>query len=126
MYNRLKELRESLGLTQSEFAQQLGCAQQSVCMWERNERAIRGQTVSQICHRFNVREGWMRDGEGEMYESPATEIQKVRDFQRTFCMRVYDALRGDVQSLLTEIVFDEKKRRDKQVASSKDKDVENS
>lgn len=57
---RLKELRKSLNLTQSEMAAQLGMAQPA---WARLESGgvpdPRCSTIVQICKKFNVDPRWL-------------------------------------------------------------------
>ena len=65
---RIRHLRkDELDLTQSEFASKLGLKQAGVSAIERDSVAVTDRTVKAICMVFNVREEWLRTGEGEMY-----------------------------------------------------------
>lgn len=66
MNERLKTLRNEEGLTQKEFAEQLGIDQPLVAMWEKGTRPIPTAQIKLICHEFEIRLEWLRDGEGEM------------------------------------------------------------
>ena len=67
---RIRHLRkDELDLTQSEFASKLGLKQAGVSAIERDSVAVTDRTIKAICMVFNVREEWLRTGEGEMYSS---------------------------------------------------------
>lgn len=68
MNERLKTLRKEEGLTQKEFAEQLGIDQPLVAMWEKGTRPIPAAQIKLICHEYGVRREWLQDGEGEMYK----------------------------------------------------------
>ena len=67
--SRTKELRDSLGLTQQKFADRLGITRGAVANWDLDRSDPSDAVISLICREFNVREAWLRDGEGEMLES---------------------------------------------------------
>ena len=67
MNNRIKELRKSLGLSQTEFGARLGIKQTTVAGYETGGRSPIDAVVSLICREFNVSERWLRTGEGEMF-----------------------------------------------------------
>ena len=65
---RIRYLRkDELGLTQAEFAEKLGLKQGSFSSIESGNATVTDRTVKAICMVFNVREEWLRTGEGEMY-----------------------------------------------------------
>lgn len=66
--SRTKELRDSLGLTQQKFADRLGITRGAVANWDLDRSDPSDAVISLICREFNVREAWLRDGEGEMLE----------------------------------------------------------
>lgn len=67
--SRIKELRNSLDLTQQEFADRLGIQRGIIGKYEVDVSAPSDAAISLICREFHVREAWLRDGEGEMLES---------------------------------------------------------
>ena len=67
MKERLKELRKALGLSQQEFSERINVAQSTYAHFETGRRELRDIHISQICTTFNVREEWLRDGTGEMF-----------------------------------------------------------
>lgn len=66
--SRTKELRDSLGLTQQKFADRLGITRGAVANWDLDRSDPSDAVISLICREFNVRESWLRDGEGDMLE----------------------------------------------------------
>ena len=65
---RTKELRKALGLTQQEFANRLHITRGAVSNWDLDITSPSDAAISLICREFHVREAWLRDGEGEMFE----------------------------------------------------------
>ncbi len=64
---RLKEIRETLKLSQSEFAKKLNLQRNSISLVENGKRNLSDRTIQDICNKFNVNEEWLRDGIGEMF-----------------------------------------------------------
>ena len=69
--SRIKELRKAQNptITQQEFADRVGIKQSTVATYESDRNAPSDAVISLICRVFNVREAWLRDGEGDMLES---------------------------------------------------------
>ena len=70
---RIKELRKSLNLTLEEFGKKLGVGKTAISKLEKNERNLTDQMALSICREFNVREEWLRDGTGDMFEPAALD-----------------------------------------------------
>lgn len=66
--SRTKELRKSLGLTQQAFADRLGITRGAVSKYDIDATDPSDAVISLICREFNVREAWLRDGDGDMLE----------------------------------------------------------
>ena len=66
--SRIKELRNSLDLTQQKFADRLGIQRGIIGKYEVDVSAPSDAVISLICRVFNVRESWLRDGTGDMLE----------------------------------------------------------
>lgn len=66
--SRIKELRNFLDLTQQKFADRLGIQRGIIGKYEVDVSAPSDAVISLICREFNVREAWLRDGEGDMLE----------------------------------------------------------
>lgn len=71
MTKRLKQLRKTLKINQTNFAKQLGITQTAYSMIENGINPLSERYVKVICSVFGVSETWLRDGEGDMfYASP--------------------------------------------------------
>ena len=66
--SRTKELRKALGLTQQQFADRLHITRGAVSNWDFGRSDPSDSAISLICREFNVREAWLRDGTGEMFD----------------------------------------------------------
>ncbi|NPC94022.1 helix-turn-helix transcriptional regulator [Bacillus sp. WMMC1349] len=54
--NTLRMIRLAYGMTQTEFADCLGCSRQLITMIERGERSITGRTIKKINEAFSLDE----------------------------------------------------------------------
>ena len=66
MRDRLKQVRKSNNLPQSDFAQRLGLKQNTIATYEMGRLTPSDRTISDICREFSISEAWLRYGEGEM------------------------------------------------------------
>lgn len=65
---RIKELRKSIKLSQTDFAAKINLKQSAVGMVERGLRHPTDRMISDICRVYGCSENWLRTGEGSMYE----------------------------------------------------------
>lgn len=70
MYHRLREVRKTLGMNQSDFAKRLGLSQSTLAMIEVGKRNFNEKHLRLVCSAFGVNEQWMRNGVGEMFSAP--------------------------------------------------------
>lgn len=70
---RIKAARKSLGLTLEEFGKKLGVGKTAISKLEKGERNLTDQMLLSIHREFNVREEWLRDGIGEMFEPASAD-----------------------------------------------------
>lgn len=87
MGNRIRELRNVLGLTQKEFGERIGVKPNTIGTYEIGRNEPIDAVISLICREFDVNEYWLRTGEGEMF------IQKSRSEEIAAFMG--DILRGE-------------------------------
>lgn len=66
MKERLKQIRNKENMTMEKFGNELGVTKAAISKLEKGERNLTNQMIKAICERFNVREEWLRTGEGEM------------------------------------------------------------
>jgi len=77
--DRLKEIRKSLKINQSEFASKIGLAQSSYSQIETGENSLTDQNIKLVCLIYDVNESWLRSGKGEMFNNktkPKDEDEK--------------------------------------------------
>lgn len=66
MQRRIKELRQTLKLTQQQLAEAVGLSRNYIALVETGSREPSDRTISDICRVFNVSEEWLRTGNGPM------------------------------------------------------------
>lgn len=64
---RIKELRERLGLTQQKFSDRIGLKRQTIAAYEMGKIEPSDSTLLLLCKEFNVNEEWLRTGKGEIF-----------------------------------------------------------
>lgn len=69
MNERIRELRKNLGLTMEKFGERLGVGKTAISGIESGRRNASDQLIRSICREFNVREEWLRNGNGKIYDS---------------------------------------------------------
>lgn len=67
MNERIKKIRNSMNISQTDFAQKLSVSRSAVCKMESGENYPSEQTIKLICNEFSVNEDWLRTGKGEMF-----------------------------------------------------------
>ena len=65
--DRIKELRQTLGLNQTAFAAKINQSPASVSMYESGVRVPKAPIVALICATFGVNRSWLENGIGDMY-----------------------------------------------------------
>lgn len=96
MEERIKELRKELGLTQTEFAERIGSAQNTITGYETGRRVPSSQVITLIARTFDVNETWLRTGEGAMFNE-VTRDERVAEF-------VGEALNGKPDSIKRRMI----------------------
>lgn len=68
MNGRIKKLRKSLNLNQTEMGIRIGLTTGGISDIERGKtKIVTDRVIRDICREFNVNEEWLRTGEGEMF-----------------------------------------------------------
>lgn len=80
MGERLRMVREALGYTQTEFAERLKLTRNFISLVETGQRILSDRSINDVCREFNVREQWLRTGEGEMFVPLDREDELARFF----------------------------------------------
>ncbi|MCB7304572.1 helix-turn-helix transcriptional regulator [Bariatricus massiliensis] len=71
---RIKFLREDLGMSQAEFAYTLGIGQTTVSYLEKTGSTVKEQHIRLICKVHHVNYFWLTEEKGEPYLSPPSII----------------------------------------------------
>lgn len=64
--SRLKEVREALGMNQTQFGARLGIGNTAICKAEIGENNVSERVILDVCRVFSISEDWLRTGNGEM------------------------------------------------------------
>ncbi|MDO7786787.1 helix-turn-helix domain-containing protein [Desulforamulus aquiferis] len=75
--DRFKQLRETLGLTQTLMAKDLGIDRSHVGNIESASKKASESLIKHVCVRYGVSESWLNSGDGEMFISPEERVQKL-------------------------------------------------
>lgn len=84
MKERIKAVRKSLGMNQTEFGKSLGASLSAAYKWEAGENDMSDSAIMLLCQKYNVSESWLRTGEGEMY-APKSREQELAEFVADLC-----------------------------------------
>ena len=66
---RVKQVRQTLNLSQAKFAKALSMSNGYIAGIELGHNNVNDRIVKLICFTFNVREAWLRTGEGTIFEN---------------------------------------------------------
>lgn len=76
--DRLKQLRNELGLSQPKFGERLGVGRDVIANIELNRVELKDMMLNLICKTFNVNPLWLEKGEGEMFiDTPQSIIDDL-------------------------------------------------
>ena len=105
---RIKQLRKSLGLTQSEFGERIGVNRGVIVNLEIEGRRakIDDMIIRSISREFNVNEDWLRTGEGEMYV-PLDQEDKLMAFLGSIAGDEPDSSRKKFMRMLAQLDMDD-------------------
>ena len=98
MKNRIKQIRNTLNLTQTEFAKQAGISRSIVAAYEGGTSSVSERTIADICEKFYINEQWLRTGEGPMFKQQsdidnqlAAEVAKLIQSEDEFTKKLIHA-----------------------------------
>jgi transcriptional regulator with XRE-family HTH domain len=102
MNNRLKEIRKSLEISQTDFASKIGLAQSGYSQIETGENTITEQNIKLICLVYDVNESWLRSGEGEMFNHKA----EPKDDDEKKLLEMFRCLSPEMQAFVLKKIKD--------------------
>lgn len=99
---RIKKVRKDNDLTQQLFAEKIGSTQNVLANYEIGRRNPSSSVINNICKTFNVREVWLRTGEGNPFvELPQNEALAAQI--QAFLQGGTDSFRERLVSLLLRL-----------------------
>lgn len=78
--DRIKEIRKTNNLTQTEFGTVLGVSRAVINTWERGAVSPNDMAIQMLCVRFGVNEEWLVNGIGEMFPEKTSEEELIEAF----------------------------------------------
>ncbi len=75
---RIKQVRNDQGLTQSEFGAKLKLGQSTVAQIEKGIRSVTERTLDDVCRVFNVRKEFLLKAELPMYKESIAEDEFLK------------------------------------------------
>jgi transcriptional regulator with XRE-family HTH domain len=96
IYERLKEIRTALGISQREFSKRIYITQGFYGDMELGKKNINDRIIQLISTQFGVNKEWIKTGEGEMFVSPPPDMRRER------LVEIYNQLPGWLQDCLIE------------------------
>ena len=103
---RIKEIRRSSGLSQTDFAERLGTTRGVITNLEGEKTSPNDPFIKLICREFNVNEDWLRTGEGEM-KHKLTRNQEIAEFMGVVMHDSDDSPRKRFVSIISKLSVDE-------------------
>ena len=78
IYQRFKEVRKYLKMTQTDFGNQLGKGLRAIQHYEAGERSIDNSIILLLKEKFNVNTDWLINGNGSMFiDNNIDEFSKI-------------------------------------------------
>lgn len=102
MQERIKEVRKSNGLTQTEFGEKIGVKGNTVTGYETGIRSPSDAIIVSICREFGVNEEWLRTGKGEMF-LPKSRGQEIGEIVKAAAQHDPETAEKFFSSLLEEM-----------------------
>lgn len=75
MKARIKELRNTLSLTQQEFADKIGISRGNIAAYEVGKNNPSDAVIGLICREFNINEDWLRNGTHNMFQTVQPSLE---------------------------------------------------
>ena len=72
---RIKQLRETLNVSQRDFARRIFISQTLLGDIELGNRNVNNRTLQLISTEFNVNKNWLLTGAGEIFDAPPVDLQ---------------------------------------------------
>jgi transcriptional regulator with XRE-family HTH domain len=96
---RMKLLRTTLGLNQTEFAKRLGLTSVTISTTESGKTPLIDKNIKLMSLTFGVSEGWLRTGEGEMFTAETEGKENLVGMYRNLSPAVQKAILDLVRAM---------------------------
>lgn len=88
---RLKELRNNLGISQDEMAKRLNFKNRStIANIETGKRELTERNIKIICETFKINEKWLTEGTGEIFKD--SEEKKIEEIYKENELNSFDKM----------------------------------
>lgn len=77
MNERIRAVREALGLSRNKFGEKFYVSQDVINNLERGRVTPTKEYINGICQQYNVNEHWLRTGEGEMFQPQPASLDTM-------------------------------------------------
>lgn len=115
MKERIKLIRKTLAINQSEMAEKINLARATIASYENGNSLPSDRTIKDISEVFNINEQWLRTGEGPMFREQdnldnmlAAEVMKLVRSKDEFTKKLvyqYLALPQDAKDKVKDFVL---------------------
>lgn len=102
MKDRIKKIRNELGMSQEKFGNVIGLKKNSMSQIESGINSPSEPTIKSICREFNVNEEWLRYGKGEMRKN-RTRNQEISDFANNIMEDLDESFRKRLMVALSKL-----------------------
>ena len=102
MNELLVQLRKSLSLSQSAFAEKIGLSQSGYSLIEKGKRDLNDRVLKLICNEFNVNESWIRNGDGPMFKEPSDSVDTLHEIIRSFDIEQLELMKECLDMIIKE------------------------
>ncbi len=106
MNERVKELRDFLGLTMEKFGERVGVKKSAINKIEKGNNSVTDQMIKSICREFGVSEEWLRTGDGDMF-LPADRNTDIAKLTKQLLNEESDSFKNRFVSMLANLTIEE-------------------
>lgn len=113
VYQRIKKLREKLGLNQRDFSQLLSLSPGYIGGIEAKCRRVNDRIIKLIISEFGVKEDWLRYGKGTMFAQKKANEKSIRILSlfNDLPPHLQDVILGTIELLRKANDIDRKRKR---------------
>lgn len=105
---RIKKIREYMGMTQEEFGKRIGAARNTIANYETGNRNPSNAVITSICREFNINEEWLRYGIEPMKKSHEDDVAECIEDLLSTDNPFYEIIKG---IMITYKKLDDKSRK---------------